>query len=154
MERQAGETDSPGARTTDVRIIPPRVHPARAIAFRIAAHGLDSRRSVNLLGDIISACGIPDVPTGSANLALHARLHRLDRLALEAAVRDGDLFSIWGPRRVPHLVEGPDVLVFGLGALPDREDALRAVLGPDQEAVDAAGLPAAAALAMVAGAIT
>ncbi len=141
-------------RDTSVKATPPHVHPARAIAFRVAAQGLDTRRSLSLLRDVIGACGMPDAPAGSANLALHARLHRLDRLAVATGLRNGALYSIWGPRRMPHIVEGPDVLIFGLGALPDREDALRAVLGPDQEAVDGAGVSAAAALAMVAAAMT
>jgi hypothetical protein len=148
------EAEAPGAGPASVRTTPPRVHPARAIAFRVAAHSLDVRRSRSLVGDVLGACGMPDVPAGSANLALHARLHRLDRLSVPAALRSGDLYSVWGPRRMPHIVEGPDVLVFGLGALPDREDALRTALGADEESVNAAGLPASASLAMVAGAIT
>lgn len=157
VERQGvrdQEPASPGTGAPTVRTTPPRVHPARAIAFRIAGQGLDHRRSVGQVGEVISACGLPDVPAGSANLALHARLHRLDHLALAAALREGDLYNVWGPRRTPYILEGPDVLIFGLGALPDREDALRSVLGPDVEAVDAAGLPAAAALAMVAAVMT
>lgn len=151
MQYTSRETEAPG---TSVRPTPPRVHPARAIAFRVAAQALDTRRSLTLLGDVISACGMPDVPAGSANLALHARLYRLDRLAVATGLRNGALFSVWGPRRMPHIVSGPDVLIFGLGALPDREEALRSVLGTDQEAVGAAGVSAAAALAMVAAAMT
>ena len=154
MQYTPPEAEAPRAGAASVRAAPPRVHPARATAFRVAAHGLDARRSLSLIGDVIGACGMPDVPAGSANLALHARLHRLDRQTVAAALRNGDLYSIWGPRRMPHIVEGPDVLVYGLGALPDREDALRSVLGTDQEAVDAAGLSAAASLAMVAAAMT
>lgn len=154
MPYTSPEAEAQGAGTTWVRTTPPRVHPARAIAFRVAAHSLDARRSLSLVGDVIDACGMPDVPAGSSGLSLHARLHRLDRLSVAHALRNGDLYSIWGPRRMPHLVQGRDVLIFGLGALPDREDELRTVLGADQEAVNAAGLPAAAALAMVAGAIT
>ncbi len=154
MQYTSPEAEAPGAGTASVRTTPPRVHPARAIAFRVAAHSLDARRSLTLVGDVVGACGMPDVPAGSAGLALHARLHRLDRLSVSTALRSGDLYSVWGPRRMPHIVEGPDVLIFGLGALPDREDALRAVLGADEEAVNAAGLPAAASLAMVAAAIT
>lgn len=151
MQYTSRETEAPG---TSVRTTPPRVHPARAVAFRVAAQSLDTQRSLSLLGDVISACGMPDVPAGSANLALHARLHRLDRLSVATALRNGALFSIWGPRRMPLIVQGPDVLIFGLGGLPDREDALRSVLGTDEEAVDAAGVSAAAALAMVAAAMT
>lgn len=130
------------------------MHLARAIAYRVAAHGLAARRPPSLLREVIGACGIPDVPSGAANLALHARLDHLDRLIPAAALRNGALFSIWGLRRMTYLVQAPDVLVFGLGSLPDREEALRSVLGPDQEAADAAGVSAAAALAMVAAAMT
>lgn len=154
MQHGAPETPTAGPTTSSVRTPPPRVHPARAVAFRLAAHSLDARRSVGLLAQVVAACGIPDTPAGTSNVSLHARLHRLDRLSVGAALRNGALFSIWGPRRAPHVVGGPDVLIFGLGALPDREDALRSVLGVDQEAVTAAGLTAAAALAVVAGAIT
>ncbi|MBO0702298.1 MAG: winged helix DNA-binding domain-containing protein, partial [Candidatus Dormibacteraeota bacterium] len=146
--------DATATGAASVRTNPPRVHPARAIAFRVAAHSLDTRRSLSLLYDVVSACGMPNVPAPAANLALHARLHGLDRLQVTAGLRNGDLFSLWGPRRMPYIVGGPDVLVFGLGALPDREDALRTVLGGDQDPVNAAGLTAASALAMVAAAIT
>lgn len=154
MQYTSPDAEATAAGTASVRTNPPRVHPARAIAFRVAAHALDTRRSLSLLYDVVGACGMPDVPAGSANLALHSRLHALDRLNLASALRNRDLFSLWGPRRMPYIVEGPDVMVFGLGALPDREDALRSVLGADQEAVNAAGLTAAAALAMVAAAIS
>jgi hypothetical protein len=106
-----------------------------------------------MLASVTAGCGMPDTPLGTAASALHARLTRLDRRAVSNALRSMELVALWGPRRVNHLVPAGDVLTFGIGALPDREDALRAALGEAADAVAAAGMSAARAVVVVAAAI-
>jgi hypothetical protein len=98
------------------------------LAYRAAAHGLDRRRSVDDLVDVVGRLGVQDTPPGNADTSLAARLDITAPVAADA-VASKQLVLTWSLRGAPHLIAPDDLAVFTLGVLPEagtRADLWRA----------------------------
>ena len=126
----------------------PSVTAEQAVAFRLHGHHLDERLPAKELLRAAGACGIQSAPSGSAALALHARVDGLtpERLT-RALTRDKSLIQVWSLRAAEWVVPTRDLDVFTLGALPDDEAGLRYVLwGFTPQVLDVVGLDATEAV--------
>lgn len=94
-----------------------RVGREQILAFRAAAHGLDERRPLDQLLDVVAVCGIQDTPPGSADVSLAARLD-IDAAVADDAVATKRLVLTWSLRGAPHLTTPKDHALFTLGARP------------------------------------
>jgi hypothetical protein len=113
----------------------------RILAFRLAHHHLTERLGPRSLVTAAAACGIQETPTGSAAVALAARLDRLTPAALDRALhRDRTLVHLWSLRGAPHLVPARDLEVFTAGAMPADRASFDLFLGGWAPAIRAAGL--------------
>lgn len=99
----------------------------QVLAHRLARHGLDRRRRVDLA--TAAACPASDFQRDSALLALAARAEKAGREAWAAAIDDGDL--ILGPnlRAALHAVAPDDLSLYGRTAISDDDDELGRQLG-------------------------
>jgi hypothetical protein len=100
----------------------------KVLAYRAAAHGLDHRRSVDQLVDVVSTVGVQDTPPGNADTSLAARLDSNGPIAADA-VASKTLVLTWSLRGAPHLIAPEDLPVFTLGVQPEagtRADLCRA----------------------------
>jgi Winged helix DNA-binding domain len=123
----------------------------QVLAFRLRRQHLDRRLPADALADMVAAGGIRNTPAGSAPAALAARLTGLDPGTVPAALADGSLVEVLGPRQVPTLVLPADVTVFTAGAMPAQEAALRDALGENAaKALAAGGIGLADAVRLVA----
>lgn len=126
---------------------------AHVLAFRLDGHNLLQRQPFSSLLEVAAACGLRNTPPGSAALALNARLTDLPADACDNALaEDKTLVEVLSVRLSPYVVPTRDVAVFTLGALPVKEDSLRAVLSTLVTSLDQAGLTATEALHLAADA--
>lgn len=70
----------------------------QVLAFRLHSHHLDSRLPVRRLTAAAGACGVQNTPSGSAALALRARVDGLGAADLERAFADRALLLVWSVR--------------------------------------------------------
>jgi hypothetical protein len=90
-----------------------------AVAFRLAAMGLDRRRSVRSLARA-AATALPDYPRGAAARALAARCDGVDAETLPEALAHGTLVRSLSLRRTTHVFAAADTAVYTLGTLPTQ----------------------------------
>ncbi|HEX6326541.1 MAG TPA: winged helix DNA-binding domain-containing protein [Jiangellaceae bacterium] len=114
---------------------------AQILAFRLASHNLTDRLEVASVVDATAACGVQETPTGSAALALLARVEGLTPAGLRRALTNTrNLVTLWSVRGAPYVVPASDVDVFSVGALPVDAASFRQSLGGWAAALDRAGL--------------
>ncbi|HEY8471326.1 MAG TPA: winged helix DNA-binding domain-containing protein [Natronosporangium sp.] len=100
------------------------------VAFRLASHHLASRLGRRALATAAGACGIQETPTGSAALALLARVDGLTPATFDRALtRDRTLVTLWSVRGAPYVVPTSDLAVFSQGALPLDAGSFKQALG-------------------------
>lgn len=108
----------------------PSVDRARILAFRLAQHHLTVRLGPRSLVTAAAGCGIQETPTGSAAIALAARVDGLTPAALERALgRDRTLVHLWSLRGAPHVVPARDLAVYTAGAMPADRASFDLFLG-------------------------
>lgn len=111
------------------------------VAFRLASHHLVARLAAGSLVDAAATCGIQETPTGSAALAISARVEETTPATLETAlVTDRSVVCIWSVRGAPYIVPAADVEVFSKGALPLNLASFKQSLGGWAGSLAAAGL--------------
>jgi hypothetical protein len=126
----------------------------QVLAFRLGSQHLEQRLPAGSLLEAAAACGVQNTPPGSATLALHARVERLNLADVERALaRDRHLLLVWSVRGAPYLVPTRDAGVFTRGALPGDEASFRVLLQGSAKALLASGLAAADMLRLTAGAM-
>src|SRR5918996_3657428 len=114
---------------------------ARILAFRLASHNLTERLGSRSLAKAAVACGIQETPTGSAAVALAARVDRLTPAARERALgRDRTLVQLWSLRGAPHIVPARDLGAFTAGAMPVDRASFDVFLGGWTKPIAGAGL--------------
>lgn len=102
-----------------------RVERTRAIAYRLAGHGLDGRVRSDKLVSVVGRCGIQNTPPGSVLLSVHARVEGIEADSLDSLVEDRSLLQTWSMRGAPYYVPTADAGVFTTGVLPTTEEASR-----------------------------
>jgi len=135
----------------------PAVTPARAVAFRVAAHGLDRRRSdasPRSLG-AASAVALSDYPRGAAGRALAARCSGVRADTLARALVRGTLVRAFSLRGAAHVFAAADAGLFTGAVLPTPGDeaAAQAALGSSWPMLSRLGVPAVDVLAQVGEAV-
>ena len=91
---------------------------AKVLAYRAAAHGLDHRRPLDELVDVVGRLGVQDTPPGNADTSLAARLDCTAPIAADA-VASKKVVLTWSLRGAPHLLAPDDLAVFTLGVQPE-----------------------------------
>lgn len=124
-----------------------KVTKEQVIAFRLERLGL-SRRAPDVRSSV-GHVGLPDFPPGAALAALAPRLGEPSPGALEAAYEEREVVRARAMRGAPVVVRAEDYDVFVTGMLPPDEKSLRVFLGPALTSVNAAGMPAVAAVELV-----
>lgn len=105
------------------------VSPAQALAFRIAAQGLD-RRGDDPLAVLGGGWAFQDSPPGAAAAALSARVERLDAGWLDGALHDErSVVALYNPRTATAVVPAAEVAAFTAALSPRDEAGWRLVLG-------------------------
>ncbi|MEN3273457.1 MAG: hypothetical protein V7636_2218 [Actinomycetota bacterium] len=107
----------------------------KVLAYRAAAHGLDRRRPVDELVDVVSTLGVQDTPPGNADTSLAARLDLTSPIAAEA-VASKDLVLAWSLRGAPHLIAPDDLAVFTLGVQPEAGTRAELWRAPERALVE------------------
>ena len=119
----------------------PTISGPQIVAFRLSSHNLVRRLGPRSLIRAGAACGIQETPSGSAAIALCARIDRLSPRTLEQAlVRDRTLLHFWSLRGAPYVVPARDLAVFSAGAMPFDRASFDVFLGGWAPAIDAARL--------------
>jgi hypothetical protein len=90
-----------------------------AVAFRLAAMGLDRRRSVRSIARAATTA-LPDYPRGAAARALAARCDGVDAETLPEALAKGTLVRSLSLRRTTHVFAADDNAVYTVGTLPTQ----------------------------------
>ena len=125
------------------------------MAYRIAAHNLARMMPGRRLVDVAGAWAVPDMPHGTAGLALAQRVTGLDRSGYERALYgDRTLVASYSVRCAMHVFPVRDLSVFMVGARPDDDDSIAASLLSYSKNIDAAGLTPTAAVELVADVIS
>jgi hypothetical protein len=102
----------------------------RILAFRLASHHLIERLGPRSLANAAAACGIQETPTGSAAIALAARVDGLTAEALARALgRNRTLLHVWSLRGAPYIIPVRDLAVFTAGAMPVDRASFDVFLG-------------------------
>lgn len=105
------------------------VSPAQALAFRIAAQGLD-RRGDDPLAVLGGGWALQDSPPGAAAAALSARVDGLDAGWLDAALQEErSVVALYNPRTAAAVVPAAEVAAFTAALAPHDEEGWRLVLG-------------------------
>lgn len=117
-----------------------RVDRAQVLSYRVAAHELERAvRRPDALA--VFALGIPDMPYGSARLALAARLPA--EVAPDvglAAGQDADFPLVWSFRGAPHLHRRADLAPLAGALWPRTGEGAVTRLAPERKALKAAGI--------------
>jgi hypothetical protein len=114
---------------------------AQILAFRLASHHLIERLGPRSVVKAAAACGIQETPTGSAALALAARVDGVVPASLDRALRRGrTLVHLWSLRGAPHVVPARDIATFTGGATPIDRASFDAFLGGWARPIADAGL--------------
>jgi hypothetical protein len=121
-----------------------------AVAFRVAAHGLDRRRSPRSLATV-ARTALPDYPKGAAQRSLAARCSDVVADTLDSALVAGTLVRAYSLRGSTHVFAGRDAAVYTAGVLPTPgdEQAARAALGSSWQVLQEVGVPAVEGLERV-----
>ncbi len=134
-------------------IFPVQVSREHVLAFRVRRQHLDRRLPAGAPAEAVAVCGIRTTPAGTATAALAAQVAGLGTDTVPAALQDGSLVEVLGPRQVPTLVLPADVTVLTAGAPPAEDTGLRDALGENSaQALTAAGIGLADAVRQVAAA--
>src|SRR5687767_4470165 len=120
----------------------PAVDRRQVRAFRLAAQHLTVRLPAGSLAEA-AACALQNTPPETAALALHARVERLGRDAVEhALVKTKTLLQAWSMRGAPHVFATQDQPVFLHAIAPREEASIRAFIFAVEPALDKVGLTA------------
>jgi hypothetical protein len=95
----------------------------QVLAFR--RHHLARRLGAARLADAAATCGVRNSPSGSAQVALLARVDGVSEDWVSAALSDRRLVEVLDPRMVPALVRPEDVAVFTVGGIGADDASLR-----------------------------
>ncbi len=99
----------------------------QVLAYRLARHGLDRRRRIDLAR--AAACPASDFQRDSALLALAARAQGVTRDAFGEAIDSGDLILAGSLRAAIHAVAPEDWALYGRAAISGDDDELGRQLG-------------------------
>ena len=101
----------------------------QVLAFRLRRHHLARRLGAARLADAAATCGVRNSPSGSAQVALLARVDGVSEDWVSAALSDRRLVEVLDPRMVPALVRPEDVAVFTVGGIGADDASLREKFG-------------------------
>ncbi|GAA1859537.1 winged helix DNA-binding domain-containing protein [Brevibacterium marinum] len=114
------------------------------IAFRLEAQNLNRRMARQSLVDATGICGVQNSPSGSALLALNARVSGVTREALDNAIsEDRSLVQSWCMRGAPFYFPTTDLPVFTTGVLPPDDSSRRHFILGVEQSLDELGMPLA-----------
>jgi hypothetical protein len=124
---------------------------AQAVAFRVAAHGLDRRRPAETPLADVSRLALPDYPRGAALRSLGIRRAGVHADTLGQALAQGSLIRAMSLRGTTHVFAETDSSVFTTAALPTPglAQAIEEALGPAWSSIESSGMAAVDALTLV-----
>ncbi|HEX2028915.1 MAG TPA: crosslink repair DNA glycosylase YcaQ family protein [Nitriliruptorales bacterium] len=120
------------------------VAPTDAVAFRVAGHGLDERRSPRSSLAAAARIALPDYPKGAALRALAARRAGVHVGSLDEALARGTLVRAPSLRGTTHVFAASDAALYTVAVLPTPGDehAARAAMGSAWPPFEALGIAA------------
>lgn len=122
-----------------------------AVAFRVAAHGLDRRRPAETPPAELARVALPDYPKGAALLGLAARRAGVVTGTIGEALAEGTLVRAMSLRGTTHVFAEADTAVFTTAVLPTPGSAraIQDALGPVWTSIESSGIGAGDAVALV-----
>src|SRR5688500_9548379 len=100
------------------------VSAGRALAYRVAAHSLDSRLQHRRLDAALPA-GMRERPPDGAGPALHARVDGMTLDRYEQSLAEGRLTALYAMRGAVYVVSESDAAMFSAAVIPGGEAAVR-----------------------------